>query len=250
LLVASDIARYPLESPAEPTQGCGAVAMILSTNPRVMSIDRESGYFTQDVMDFWRPNHMREALVDGHQSTKIYLTLLEKTWDQYSEASGRNFLDHDHYCFHLPFSRMADKAHVRLAKSCGVLEPSGGHIEKTKVYARDMGNAYTASLYISLLSLLNLTQKDLQGKRVGFYSYGSGSVAEFFSGVIEKGYRDASFAQEHETMLKKREAISYETYEMYRGFDPYNEEMTAPTDSYFQFVGIEKEKRLYRKEHN
>ncbi|MEM9422129.1 MAG: hydroxymethylglutaryl-CoA synthase, partial [Pseudomonadota bacterium] len=38
LVIASDISRYDLESAAEPTQGCGAVAMIVSANPRVLVV--------------------------------------------------------------------------------------------------------------------------------------------------------------------------------------------------------------------
>ena len=39
LLVASDNARYQMNSNAEVTQGCGAVAMIISKNPSIASFD-------------------------------------------------------------------------------------------------------------------------------------------------------------------------------------------------------------------
>ena len=52
LVIAADIARYDLESPGEATQGCGAVALTISAQPRMLSLDDASGYYTEDVMDF------------------------------------------------------------------------------------------------------------------------------------------------------------------------------------------------------
>jgi hydroxymethylglutaryl-CoA synthase len=41
---------------------------------------------------------------------------------------------------------------------------------------------YTASLYGALASLLDSTEsKELQGKRIGMFSYGSGLAASFFT---------------------------------------------------------------------
>ena len=68
LLIASDIARYGLHSVGESSQGGAAVAMVLSANPRMLEIEPESGFNTEDVMDFWRPNYKDEALVDGKYS--------------------------------------------------------------------------------------------------------------------------------------------------------------------------------------
>ena len=47
--------------------------MIVSANPRVLVLDSETGVHTADVMDFWRPNYLSTALVDGQYSTKVYL---------------------------------------------------------------------------------------------------------------------------------------------------------------------------------
>lgn len=52
LVIASDIARYELNTPGEATQGCGAVAMLVTANPRLVEIDPEVGNHVEDVMDF------------------------------------------------------------------------------------------------------------------------------------------------------------------------------------------------------
>lgn len=116
LVIASDIARYDLDSPGEATQGCGAVAMLIAADPRLVEIEPEVGNYAEDVMDFWRPNYRTTALVDGKYSTKIYLKSLKKAWEHFREASSLAFNDFGHFCYHLPFGRMAQKAHQHLAK--------------------------------------------------------------------------------------------------------------------------------------
>src|SRR3954471_10848249 len=56
-----------------------------------------------------------------------------------------------------------------------------------------IGNLYTASMYLGLRSLLEFEFKkgtDLEGKRIGFGSYGSGSSAMVFSGIIQPEYKE------------------------------------------------------------
>ena len=72
LLIATDIARYGLNTTGESSQGAGAVAMILSANPRLLRIEPEHGIYVEDAMDFWRPNYLDHALVDGKRSCALY----------------------------------------------------------------------------------------------------------------------------------------------------------------------------------
>ena len=56
-----------------------------------------------------------------------------------------------------------------------------------------IGNIYTASMYMGLRSLLEFEYKkniDLANKRIGFGSYGSGSSAMVFSGVVQEEYKE------------------------------------------------------------
>ena len=85
LVIASDIARYDLASPGEPTQGCGAIAMLVTADPSILVLDPESGLHAEDVMDFWRPNYRDEALVDGKYSTRMYLHAATNAWAHYAE---------------------------------------------------------------------------------------------------------------------------------------------------------------------
>ncbi|HEV2193513.1 MAG TPA: hydroxymethylglutaryl-CoA synthase [Nitrosopumilaceae archaeon] len=79
-----------------------------------------------------------------------------------------------------------------------------------------IGNLYTASLYLGFRSCLEFEfQKgtDLEGKRVGFGSYGSGSSAMVFSGVILPAYKEIVKDMNLESEIGNRIKLSLEEYE-------------------------------------
>ena len=252
LVIASDIARYELGSPGEATQGCGAVAMLISADPRIMTIDPECGYYTEDVMDFWRPNYRSEALVDGKYSTMVYIHALIESWKQYAELSGRSLADFDRFCYHIPFTKMAEKAHQKLCRKFKVDVDKAAMralLEESLRYSRVTGNCYSGSMYVGLTSLLDTAEEDLAGKRVGLYSYGSGCVGEFFSGEIQPGYRDVLYAEQHRNLLENRVELTYQQYE-----DIFNYGVPTDGGEYvfpqyktgpFRFSGISQHKREY-----
>ena len=253
LIVASDIARYGLGAAGEPTQGAGAVAMVLSAEPRILAFHPESGLFTEDVMDFWRPNFRDEALVDGKFSVKMYIKALLESWQQYSSISGRQYQDIAKFCYHLPFTKMGEKAHMQLAKQYAgndfPEEAVHAQIADSLVYNRIVGNTYTASLFLALLSMLENTPDDLSGKNVGLFSYGSGCVGEFFSGEVLPGYKQYLHGQEHSQFLADRQALNYQEYsDFYSGFIKNGENLELPRHQTgrFRLAGIENHKRIYQ----
>lgn len=255
LLIASDIARYGFNTPGESSQGCGAVAMVLSANPRLLAIDPESSSYTEDVMDFWRPNYLQEALVDGKYSSRLYLNTLEKTWKDYAEQSGRSFTDHARFCYHNSVPRLVEKAHKSLAKYSKVTtldeKTLMAQVQESLVYPRMTGNSYSASLYIGLASLLDNSADALDGERIGFYSYGSGCVAEFFSGRIKPGYREQLDTTYHKKMLETRIALEYPQYERFYSFKLPEDGSAFNTPKHeterFRLSSISEHKRHYQK---
>jgi hydroxymethylglutaryl-CoA synthase len=252
LVLASDVARYELGSPGEATQGCGAVAMLVSADPRLLAIDPECGYYTEDVMDFWRPNYRSEALVDGKYSTMVYIHALVESWMQYAEASGRTLADFRRFCYHIPFTRMAEKAHQKLCRKLKVEADKAllaDLLEDSLHYSRIIGNCYAGSTYLGLASLLDHAADDLSGGRIGLYSYGSGCVGEFFSGVVQPGYRDWLYTDRQRNMLEKRTELTYQQYENIFNYGVpddggeyvFPQYRTGP----FRFSGISQHKREY-----
>jgi len=123
LVIASDVSKYPLRTAGEYTQGAGAVALLVSENPRVLVLERGlSGTVTRDERDFFRPNGQSWAVVDGKYSIDVYLDCIEAAFDVYArrfEAASGTGLDRlyealDALCFHVPFPRMAEYASARV----------------------------------------------------------------------------------------------------------------------------------------
>lgn len=255
LLIASDVAKYGLSTSGESSQGGGAVAMILSANPRILEIEPESGFYTEDVMDFWRPNYREEALVEGKYSCEIYLRLVQKTWEEYAKLSNRGVSDHSRFCYHVPVPRLVEKAHQCLMKFNGLPKLSDQELEEqlgaSLYYGRITGNCYTAALYLSFLSLLENTQANLAHQRIGFYSYGSGCVGEFFSGIVQENYRDLLDVTVHQEMLNQRESLSLEAYEQFYNYRyPVDGSLITISDyqkGRYRLARMDQHKRIYER---
>ncbi|MGB3160666.1 MAG: hydroxymethylglutaryl-CoA synthase [Carnobacterium sp.] len=216
LVLASDIARYGLNSPGESTQGAGAVAIVMSANPRILALEDKSAYFTSDIMDFWRPAYSDTAFVDGKFSNEQYSLFFETVWKQYRSKSGLGFEDFEALCFHVPYTKMGLKAlkpvlevEAKEMDQQRLLE----NYQKSIQYNKVVGNIYTGSLYLSLLSLLEHKEGLKEGSRIGLFSYGSGAVGEFFTGIVQPEYQNQLKIAQHVDQLSVRKKISIEEYE-------------------------------------
>jgi hydroxymethylglutaryl-CoA synthase len=222
LVIGSDIARYEIGSLPESSQGSGAVAMLLSQNPRILSIEAESGCYTEEAMDFWRPNYRQEALVNGKLSCDLYLKSIKASWKHYQAQSGRSFENHAGFCYHVPIPRLTERGHQKLAREAGIRlsqEETSQKMQEALKYAREIGNCYTASLYMSLAAWLDQqTNQNLSNQRVGLYSYGSGATAEYFSGIVQANYQDMLDISYHKTLIKNRNELNYKEYQEFRSY--------------------------------
>jgi len=84
------------------------------------------------------------------------------------------------------------------------------------IASKMIGNLYTASLYLGFRSSLEFEYQkgiDLEGKRVGFCSYGSGASAMSFSGVIQPEYDQVVKDMNLEAELGPRTKLSLDEYE-------------------------------------
>ncbi len=239
LVIASDVAKYPLGTAGEYTQGAGAVALLVGENPRLLVLERGlSATVTRDERDFFRPNWSGTAVVDGKYSIDVYLDCMQAACDAYARrmealrgiAKGNLYDKTDHFLFHVPFPRMAEYAAKRIFSELwwanpetrdrvlleveGLSEPPAGDtrawrksleraLGRTTFFreafnakvapslslANDVGNIYSGSLYLALVSLLERTRdRDLTGQRIFMGSYGSGASAKVFSGIVADAY--------------------------------------------------------------
>ncbi|MBP1970232.1 hydroxymethylglutaryl-CoA synthase [Virgibacillus natechei] len=215
LVLGSDIARYGLNTSGEATQGAGAVALLMSADPTIMALEDKSAYFTSDIMDFWRPVYSDKAFVDGKLSNEQYIAFFSKVWGQFKEKSGLGLKDFDAICYHLPYTKMGLKA-------LRTIWDEGSDNDKERLeenytfsakYNRIVGNIYTGSLYLSVLSLLENKEDLKAGSRIGLFSYGSGAVGEFFTGILQPNYRDHLYVDNHTELFQSRTAVSVSEYE-------------------------------------
>ncbi|WP_062240258.1 hydroxymethylglutaryl-CoA synthase [Brevibacterium epidermidis] len=272
LVIASDVARYELDTPGEPTQGAGAVAMLVSANPKLLEIEPVSGLNSADVDDFWRPNDSTTAIVDGALSVTAYLDALTGAWTDLAAQGGPEMAEIDRVLYHQPFTKMAKKAQVHLAGLTGedldteivaggsgaagtdvsnvaAAGPRDTGLATSTLYNRRLGNSYTASLYAGLCSLLD-HDEDLAGKRIGLFSYGSGSVGEFFTARVVPGYEQHSRRQAVTEALDARVPLSIDEYRALHAAELSSaEDVSTPkvTAGPFRFAGIKGRARLYER---
>lgn len=268
LVICADIARYGVRTAGEPTQGAGAVAMIVGKNPAMLEIDVGiSGASSMHVHDFWRPLGMREAQVDGHYSVQCYLDALAgayRGWKQ--QAIERELVRGDglvseklaRICYHVPFCKMAKKAHLHVRRcdledaktpwDAATEEKAGvtsfkQQVEASLTACARVGNVYTGSLYLSLAGLLDAEASSLTGQRIGLFSYGSGCTSEFFSGVVGPRAAERVKAAPLAEVLAGRERITIEEYERIMAMTAPLE--GAPRPGSFRFTGVVDHKRQY-----
>lgn len=189
LIIAADIARYGLNTPGEVTQGAGAVAMIINNQSRVLNIEPTSVSYTKDLNDFWRPLYATEAMVDGKYSKQVYIDFFMTTFKRYQQITGATPTDFASLIFHLPYTKMGKKGLEALIKEQAPANTDRlrANLTAEQTLSRQVGNLYTGSLYLGLLSLLQ--NGDVKpGERIGLFSYGSGAEGEFYSGILQAGY--------------------------------------------------------------
>lgn len=251
LIIGADIAKYGLNTPGEVTQGGGVVAMLVSANPKLLSFEGGSTYLSRNIMDFWRPLGHSEALVDGKYSSNVYLDFFNNVYSNYKDKTGFTIDNFEALLFHLPYTKMGLKA-LREAQKDADAKVSAKlthRFEDSRLYNRQVGNLYTGSLYLSLLSLLENNDDLKSGDRLGLFSYGSGAQGEFFAMLLRNDYRKYLMNTTNE-FLQKRTRISVEEYEkIYLKSLHYenNSELDLDMDdAQFVLTGIKENQRQYK----
>jgi hydroxymethylglutaryl-CoA synthase len=121
IVIASDVAKYPLASTGEYTQGAGSVALLVKKNPRLLALEQIYGLFTRNENDFFRPMGCTTAVVNGKHSNQCYLDAMRGAFDSFAAKAKRlgaitpgagecvtDFVDH--LLFHIPYPRMVEYA--------------------------------------------------------------------------------------------------------------------------------------------
>jgi hydroxymethylglutaryl-CoA synthase len=220
LVVSADLSLPYSDHGQDFAGGAVAVAMLVSHEPRILALDlARSGQWTSEIADTFRPNALVE-LADGEASLYSYLDALEGSFDAYVAGVGE--VDYDasfrKHVYHAPFPGMTVQAHRAMCRRFGAASPEEIRASfEHKVagglrYATQLGTAYGASTFVSLLGLLG--EDDLRsGDRVSVFAYGSGCQAEFYEGAVAEGACPAVRALDLDGHLVDRYALTLAEYE-------------------------------------
>lgn len=190
LVIATDVAVVDARAEyAEPATGHGAVALLLSAAPRLFTLDPGAfGLCSDEMLDSARPRPDHD-IADVDQSLFAYLDGFKAALAAYR----RRVPDADpattfaHFAMHTPFAGIVRAAHRSLPRPDGVDAATDyeRRVAKSLIYPAQTGNLCSGSVYLALASLADHLEP--RPVRVGVYAYGSGSCAEFFSGVLNPG---------------------------------------------------------------
>ena len=289
IVVATDIARYRLNSSGEPTQGAAAIALLLKKEPRLLAYEPKfTGFGTVDDRDFFRPVESKTAVVDGQYSIGCYLRDMRIAADAYKrnmvkfgalKSLQESVVEKiDLAAFHTPFPKMAQYAFASLLihdwrslpKWKKIIEKIGpepsreglsdvefyiseeyknfrrkfmkteefqseykSKIENSLIALRQIGNSYTASVWLGVESHFETRNDDLAGKRFGIGSYGSGSSAIVCSFIVQPEYKEVVKKMDLMRKLNERRRISIDVYEdLHEGRLKLHESVIPPKNEF------------------
>ena len=296
IVIASDIAKYELNSTGEYTQGAGSVSLLICEDPSIISFNGSWGVSTKGIGDFFKPRrqykksnilveaaeilnkkisqedaevllgntnskfwsdtndiievYKEEPIFEGQYSNESYKERVYEAIEDFNNQNNRNILkEWENIIFHLPYAyhgrRMITDKWIDWMNKNGdseLIYSEAGKpesdldkdwikkVSKSNIYkdfvdqkiapgekaSSEIGNMYTASIFMSLISSLVealSNGNDITNKKIGFISYGSGSKAKIFEGTVQKKWMDRIGTIKLFQNLNSRQKISVDVYE-------------------------------------
>ncbi len=167
----------------------------------------------------------------------------------------------DYMAFHAPTCKLVAKSYARMLYNDYLVDPSNPIFAEVPAELRDMdynvsvsdktvektfmalakkrfaarvqpsiqvptqcGNMYCGSVYGSLCSILsNVKSEDLQGKRIGMFSYGSGLASSLFSFKVKGSTEEIAKQLDVSARLEGRRVVAPEVYDQVSSPPNYHE---------------------------
>lgn len=127
LILATDIAKYNLNSGEEPTQGAAAAAMLIGKDAKLLQVvpGELGSALRNEKRDFKKPGGRTVAMVNGARSYASYLSEMKEAWLNFQDsvsrlrlfkmAPGTSTLDYiDRAVYHNPHKKMVISAYASL----------------------------------------------------------------------------------------------------------------------------------------
>ncbi|RKS02078.1 hydroxymethylglutaryl-CoA synthase family protein [Flavobacterium sp. 102] len=176
MVIASDNAKYDLNSTGEYTQGAGAIAMLITAEPKILSFSNEVGVSTQGVFDFFKPRrtvnklenlqlennpdwngvleseitiYKEQPVFDGQYSNQCYINRISEAYEHYkseSNQSGKIYENWANILMHLPYCFQGRRTFIEIfaKENQELLEAQIGETTKDKIKALAKSAEYLA----------------------------------------------------------------------------------------------------------
>ncbi|AZA84824.1 hydroxymethylglutaryl-CoA synthase [Chryseobacterium lactis] len=186
------------------------------------------------------PDHIEvftdEPVFDGQYSNQCYQDRIREAYHHYKEITGQQkpYENWKYIIFHLPYAFHGKRVFTEIyslenglsyetpeeqktvAKSENYLQLINDKIEKTQRASSEIGNMYTASVFMAFLSALQISfneNEELSGTEIGFVGYGSGSKSKVFAGKVSENWKKVVEKWNLFENLNNRTPIDFDTYE-------------------------------------
>lgn len=184
-----------------------------------------------------------QPVFDGQYSNQCYLERTSQAYfefEKYKNISDQLYSNWNTICMHLPYCYQARRIFTEIfvedtpslkqekliqtdvkeyiksvSKSEEYKNLVSDKIQPTEWASGKIGNMYTASIFMGMLSALCLKAEngeDLANQKFGFIAYGSGSKAKCFEGTIMPNWKEKISKISLKENIENAQAINMETY--------------------------------------
>lgn len=228
IVITTDNAKYDLNSTGEYTQGAGAIALLITSNPKIIAFDSEFGIATSGVFDFFKPKQYidkqkitsseandnwfdilekeitiikEQPVFDGYYSNSCYINRITEAFEHFKQENNYQFdviENWDLICMHLPYSFQGRRTFVEIfaTEYPELLEKEKGENKGEKIKALSKSEAYK-----------NIVQQKLQPAEIS-----SSEIGNIYTGSLFLGFLSALYFSAKENKVFKNNTIGFIAY--------------------------------------
>lgn len=179
----------------------------------------------EPITDNWRRLvfHLPYAFQARRMFSEVFYREAQERgdWDRLREALGLDEPQRADFAEEADYKKAYGKFLRAITKTERYRNFVAEKIARGEWASSHMGNLYTSSLFLSLMSTLEADLQQgtsLEGSHIGFFGYGSGSKSKVFEGTVQAGWEKVTARFQLAKRLEQRQAIDYATYEkLHRG---------------------------------
>ncbi len=228
IVIATDNAKYDLDSSGEYTQGAGAIAILITANPRIIAFSNETGVSTAGVFDFFKPKQTiqkseitgnnsndnwfdvleteitivkDQPVFDGQYSNTCYINRITEAYENYKKESNQNeviFNNWELIFMHLPYCFQGRRTFIEIfaKENETLLNSQDGETQKDKQKTLSKSKEY-----------LELVQTKLYPSEIA-----SGNVGNIYTGSIFLGFLSALYFSAKENKSFENQKVGFIAY--------------------------------------